>query len=99
MADRSLLVNMSRAGLIEPGALEAEVKRACILVATDVFENEPLLDPTHVLLRQPNVLPTPHFGYVTEDEFELQFKDVFEQISAFARGDPINMVNPQVLAR
>lgn len=99
MADRSLLVNTSRAGFIEPGALEAEVKRARILVTTDVFENEPLLDPTHVLLRQPNVLPKPHIGYVTEDELELQCKDVFEQISAIARGDPINVVNPQVLAR
>ena len=99
MADRSLLVNTSRAGLIEPGALESEVKRGRILVATDVFENEPLLDPTHVLLSQCNVLPTPHIGYVTEDEFELQFRDVFEQINAFAHGDPINVVNPQVLGR
>ena len=99
MPDRSLLVNTSRAGLIEPGALEAEVKRDRILVATDVFENEPLQDPTHILLRQPNVLPTPHIGYVTEDEFELQFRDVFEQINAFARGDPINVVNTQIPGR
>ena len=97
MPDRSLLVNTSRAGLIEPGALEAEVRRGRILVATDVFETEPLQDPAHVLLSEPNVLPTPHIGYVTEDEFELQFRDVYEQINAFARGDPIHMVNSEVL--
>lgn len=99
MAYRSLPVNTSRAGLIESGALEAEVKRGHILVATDVFENEPLLDPTHALLSQPNMLPTPHIGYATEDEFELQFRDVFEQINAFDRGDPISVVNPQVLGQ
>ncbi|MYA87840.1 MAG: D-2-hydroxyacid dehydrogenase family protein [Boseongicola sp. SB0662_bin_57] len=99
MADRSLLVNTSRAGLIEPGALESEVRRDRILVATDVFEKEPLRDPTHVLLSRSNVLPTPHIGYVTEDEFELQFRDIFEQINAFARGDPIHVVNPEVLDR
>ena len=96
MADRSLLVNTSRAGLIESGALESEVKRGRILVATDVFETEPLRDPTHFLLSRPNVLPTPHIGHVTEDEFELQFRDVFEQINAFARGEPIRMVNSEL---
>ena len=99
MADRSLLVNTSRAGLIEPGAIESEARRGRLLVAIDVFDAEPLQDPTHVLLSQSNVLPTPHIGYVTEDELELQFRDVFEQVNAFARGDPIHMVNPEVLDR
>ncbi len=64
-----------------------------------MFEKEPPLDLTHVLLSRPNVLPTPHIGYETEDEFELQFKDIFEQINAFARGDPIHMANPESLDR
>lgn len=99
MADRALLVNTSRAGLIEPGALESEVRRGRVLVATDVFEQEPLLDPTHALLSPPDVLPTPHIGYVTEAEFELQFRGTFEQVNAFAWRDPVHMVNPEALDR
>jgi D-3-phosphoglycerate dehydrogenase len=49
-----------------------------------------------VLLTLPNVLPTPHIGYVTEDEFNLQFTDIFEQVNAFAESAPIHMINPEV---
>jgi D-3-phosphoglycerate dehydrogenase len=98
MKPTSLLVNTSRAGLIEPGAL------VCALdagrpggAAVDVFEEEPLRDPNHPLLRMPNVVCTPHIGYVTRDEYELQFSDVFDQIVAYAAGSPINVVNPAVL--
>ena len=97
MQPRSLLVNTSRAGLIEPGALEAEAKDGRIFAAVDVFETEPLRDSAHPLLTSPNVLPTPHIGYVTEDEFDLQFTDIFEQVNAFAAGSPIHMINPEVL--
>lgn len=97
MKDRALLVNTSRAGLISHGALEAEVARGRIFVATDVFDEEPLRDTSHPLLTHPNVLPTPHIGFVTEDEFELQFRDIFEQINAFAQGSPIHAINPGVL--
>ena len=88
MSDRALIVNTSRAGLIAPGALEAEVARGRIFAAVDVFETEPLTDTAHPLLTHPNVLPTPHIGYVTEDEFDLQFTDIFEQVNAFAAGAP-----------
>ena len=96
MADRTLLVNTSRAGLIAPGALEAEIQRGRIYAAVDVFETEPLKDSDHPLLTHPNVLPTPHLGYVTEDEFDLQFSDIFDQINAYAQGAPIHMINPEV---
>ena len=96
MAPRSLLVNTSRAGLIETGALETEIGRGRIHAAVDVFDTEPLRDTAHVLLTHPNVLPTPHLGYVTEDEFDLQFSDIFEQVNAWARGAPIHMINPGV---
>ncbi|MEN0040463.1 MAG: D-2-hydroxyacid dehydrogenase family protein [Pseudomonadota bacterium] len=96
MQPRSLLVNTSRAGLIEAGALEAEIAQKRIFAAVDVFEDEPLRDTSHPLLTHPNVLPTPHIGYVTEDEFDLQFTDIFEQVNAFADGNPIHMINPQV---
>ncbi len=97
MAPRSLLVNTSRSGLIVEGALEAEIQRGRIHAAVDVFDTEPLRDPSHVLLSHPNVLPTPHIGYVTEDEFDLQFTDIFDQVNAFAAGSPIHMINPEAL--
>ncbi|MEM1430114.1 MAG: D-2-hydroxyacid dehydrogenase family protein [Pseudomonadota bacterium] len=98
MAPGSLLVNTSRAGLIAPGALEAEIARGRIRAAVDVFDTEPLRDTDHPLLTHPNVLPTPHIGYVTEDEFNLQFTDIFEQVRAFAEGHPIHVINPEVQA-
>ncbi len=95
MAPRALFVNTSRAGLVAPGALEAEVARGRIHAAVDVFDTEPLTDPAHPLLTHDNVLPTPHLGYVTEDEFDLQFADIFDQINAYADGAPIHMINPE----
>ena len=95
MQDRALLVNTSRAGLIAPGALEAEIARNRIFAAVDVFDTEPLRDASHPLLTHPNVLPTPHIGYVTEDEFDLQFTDIFDQVNAYAAGAPIHMINPE----
>ncbi|MEX0369984.1 MAG: D-2-hydroxyacid dehydrogenase family protein, partial [Tateyamaria sp.] len=95
MQDRALFVNTSRAGLVAPGALETAVTQGRIHAAVDVFDVEPLHDAAHPLLTSPNVLPTPHIGYVTEDEFDLQFTDIFEQVNAFAQGDPIHMINPE----
>ena len=95
MRSRSLLVNTSRSGLIEKGALEAEIGKGRIYAAVDVFDAEPLRDPHHPLLANPRVLPTPHIGYVTEDEFDLQFTDIFEQVNAYAAGAPLHMVNPE----
>ena len=100
MKPTATLVNTSRAGLIEPGALEAALQSGRPgYAAVDVFETEPLLDPAHPLLQMPNVICTPHIGYVTRDEYELQFADIFDQINAFAEGTPINVVNPEVFAR
>ena len=97
MQPRALLVNTSRSGLIEAGALEAAVQRENpIHAAVDVYEVEPFTDRASPLLTLPNVIPTPHIGYVTEDEFDLQFSDIFDQINAYAAGDPIHMINPEV---
>ena len=100
MKATSLFVNTSRAGLIEPGALVAALRRGRPgMAALDVFEEEPLRDTSDPLLTMDNVLCTPHIGYVTHEEWEMQFSDVFDQIVAFASGSPINVINPEVLAR
>ena len=96
----SLLVNTSRAGLIEPNALVPALQAGHPgMAALDVFEQEPLTDTTHPLLTMPNVVCTPHIGYVTYEEWDLQFTDIFRQILAYEAGAPVNMVNPQALAR
>jgi D-3-phosphoglycerate dehydrogenase len=100
MKPTSLLVNTSRAALIEPWALVRGLEAGRPgAAAVDVFEEEPVRDPNHPLLRMPNVVCTPHIGYVTREEYELQFSDVFDQIVAYAAGSPINVVNPAVLLR
>jgi len=98
MPATALLVNTSRAGLIETGALVAALRAGRPgLAALDVFAQEPLLDPGDPLLTMENVVCTPHIGYVTRDEYEVQFADIFDQIVAYAAGAPINVVNPAVL--
>ena len=99
MRPTAMLVNTSRAPLIEPGALVAALRAGrpgC--AAVDVFEDEPMRDPDLPLLQFAQVVATPHIGYVTREEYETQFSDIFDQILAFAAGRPINVVNPQVLA-
>ena len=99
MKPTALLVNTSRAGLIVPGALVAALSAGRPgIAAVDVYEHEPLRDPDDPLLRLENVICTPHIGYVTRDEYELQFADIFDQITAYAAGAPINVVNPDVLS-
>jgi D-3-phosphoglycerate dehydrogenase len=98
MKTTALLVNTSRAGLIEPSALAVALARGRPgMAAVDVFEAEPVLDPTHPLLAMDRVICTPHIGYVTREEYEIQFSDIFDQILAYAAGHPINVVNPAVL--
>jgi D-3-phosphoglycerate dehydrogenase len=96
MKPSALFVNTSRAALVEPNALVAALRSGRPgMAALDVYEEEPLRDPSHPLLNMDNVLCTPHIGYVTHEEWDLQFADVFDQISAFAAGEPINVVNPR----
>ena len=98
MKPTALLVNTSRAPLIEPGALVAALKLGRPgMAAVDVYEDEPVLDTRHPLFAMENVVCTPHIGYVTRDEYEVQFADIFDQIVAYAAGAPTNVVNPQVL--
>jgi D-3-phosphoglycerate dehydrogenase len=99
MKPSAMLINTSRAGLVAPGALLAALREGRPGAAgLDVFDAEPLRDPDDPLLNLPNVVCTPHIGYVTREEYELQFTDIFDQITAYAAGAPINVVNPEVLA-
>jgi len=98
MKPTAMLVNTSRAGLVEPGALVAALRAGRPgKAAVDVYEEEPVLGGKHPLLAMDNVICSPHLGYVTREEYELQFSDIFDQIVAFAAGKPINMVNPDAL--
>ena len=95
MKPSAILVNTSRAPLIEPGALVAALRRGRPgFAAVDVFEEEPMRNVDLPLLQFEQVVATPHIGYVTHEEYETQFSDVFDQIVAFAAGRPINVVNP-----
>ncbi|MDP4504171.1 D-2-hydroxyacid dehydrogenase family protein [Nonomuraea turcica] len=98
MKRTALLVNTSRAELIQPGALVAALRAGRPgKAAVDVFEDEPLTDPADPLLRLPNALCTPHLGYVERDNYEFAYGNAFDQIVAFAHGAPINVHNPEVL--
>jgi len=96
MKPTASFINTSRAGLVEPGALLAALQAGRPgRVAVDVFETEPLTDPDDPLINHPNFIGTPHIGFVTEDELDTQFADIYDQIVAFAAGEPIHMINPE----
>jgi len=100
MKPSSILVNTSRAPLIEPNALVDALRAGRPgFAAVDVFEKEPLRDTGDPLLNMDNVVATPHIGYVSRDEYEIQFTDIFDQIVAYVEGAPTNVVNPDVLAK
>jgi D-3-phosphoglycerate dehydrogenase len=98
MKPTALMVNTSRAPLIEPGALVNALRAGRPgMAAVDVYEDEPVRDTSHPLLNMPQVVCTPHIGYVSREEYEVQFTDIFDQIIAYAAGKPTNVVNPDVL--
>jgi D-3-phosphoglycerate dehydrogenase len=98
MRSSALIVNTSRAGLIGDTVLaEALLKGRPGRAAVDVFENEPVLGANNPLLKLVNCLCSPHLGYVEQDTYELYLGNAFDQITAFAAGKPINVVNPDAL--
>jgi D-3-phosphoglycerate dehydrogenase len=97
MKPTALLVNTSRAELIEPDALICALNRGRPgLAALDVFETEPILQG-HALLRLENCICTPHIGYVEQDSYEMYFGAAFDNIINFIKGTPTNIVNPGAL--
>ncbi len=100
MKPTSLLVNTSRAGLVAPGALEAALRAGRPgMAAVDVFEEEPVLGGEHPLLSMDNAICVPHLGYVEKDGLEGMFSAIFDQVLAYAAGKPINVANPEALAK
>ncbi len=98
MKPAALIVNTSRAPLIETGALEAALRLGRPgMAAVDVFESEPVLGAAHPLLALDNAVCTPHIGYVEKSGYEGQFTSSFGQIIAYVEGKPINVVNPEAL--
>ena len=97
MKPTALLVNTSRAELIEDGALVSALNRGRPgMAAVDVFESEPILQG-HPLLRLENAVCTPHIGYVEQDSYELYFKAAFDNVVNFIAGTPTNLLNPEAL--
>ncbi len=97
MKSSATFVNTSRAGIVEAGALEAVINRQPPgRLALDVFDKEPFRQVDDPIINHPNVISTPHIGYVTEDELNMQFTDIYEQINAYAAGKPIHMINKNV---
>jgi D-3-phosphoglycerate dehydrogenase / 2-oxoglutarate reductase len=94
MKPTALIVNTSRAPIIAEGALVAALKKGRPgYAAVDVYEEEPMLDPNHPLLKMENVVCTPHLGYVEERTYEAIYGVAIDQILAFAQGKPINVAN------
>jgi D-3-phosphoglycerate dehydrogenase / 2-oxoglutarate reductase len=97
MKPGALIVNTSRAELIEPDALIAALNRGRPgFAAVDVFESEPILQG-HALLRLENCICTPHIGYVEQDSYEMYFGAAFDNVVNFIEGNPTNIVNPAAL--
>lgn len=100
MKPTALIVNTSRAAIIEDGALAEALKAGRPgRAAVDVYEDEPVLGGNHPLLEFDNVVCTPHLGYVEEATYEAYYGTAVDQILAFGEGNPVNVVNPEVLAK
>jgi D-3-phosphoglycerate dehydrogenase len=98
MKPTALLVNTSRAGLVEPAALEKALRAGRPgMAAVDVFEDEPVVGGNHPLLAMDNVIAVPHLGYVEKGSLTHMFETIFDQVVAYANGQPINVQNPEAL--
>lgn len=98
MSADSVLINTARAELIEKGALLKCLKNGRPgFAGLDVYETEPIYDKNFELLQLPNVVCTPHLGYVERNGYELYFGKAFENILHYINGNPTNIANPEVL--
>lgn len=99
MKPTALFVNTSRSGLVENDVLVAALRAGRPgRAAVDVYEQEPITAAAHPLLAMDNVVCTPHIGYVERDQLEMYYSDQFDMVLAYARGNPVNVINPEALA-
>ena len=97
MKPDSVFVNTSRSRLLGSGVLLNALNSGRPgKAAVDVFDEEPINWQRDELACHPHIIATPHIGFVTDDEFEMQFSEVFEQVRSWARGRPVNMLNPDI---
>ncbi len=97
MKPTATFINTSRSKIVEPGALLASLDAGRPgRLALDVFDVEPFTDTDDPIITHPCVISTPHIGYVTEDELDMQFADIYDQINAYSSGEPIHMINDTV---
>jgi D-3-phosphoglycerate dehydrogenase len=100
MKTTALLVNTSRATIIEEGALAEALKKGRPgYAAVDVYEQEPIVGAAHPLIGMKNALCTPHLGYCEVDNYQQIYANAIEQLLAYAAGKPINVVNPEALGK
>lgn len=98
MKPSSILINTARAELIEKGALLQCLRQGRPAGAgLDVYEEEPVYDAGFELLKMPNVVCTPHLGYVEQNSYELYFGKAFENVMSYVNGNPVHIANPEVL--
>lgn len=100
MKPTALIVNTSRAALIQQGALLTALRTGRpAFAAVDVYEDEPVLAGDHPLLKMPNVICTPHIGGLVQSTYESWYSTAIDHILAFAAGKPLNVVNPEALGK
>ncbi|MGV6874067.1 D-2-hydroxyacid dehydrogenase family protein [Pseudochelatococcus sp. B33] len=98
MKDGAVLLNTSRGPLVDEGALIEALQSGKLSAAgLDVFDREPL-PADHAFRRLPNVVATPHLGYVTEETYRIYFRDAIEDIAAWLSGNPVRIINDPVAA-
>jgi D-3-phosphoglycerate dehydrogenase len=100
MKPTALLVNTSRATIIEEGALAAALRKGRPgFAAVDVYENEPVVGAAHPLIKLENALCTPHLGYCERDNYDRMYGKCIEQLLAYAAGKPVDVVNPEAAGK
>ena len=98
MKPTAYFINISRGPIVDEAALVDALQRKAIAgAALDTFDVEPLPEG-HPLLKLDNTLICPHLGYVTDDSYRAFYADVVENIRAFDSGEPVRMMNEQVLS-
>ena len=100
MKPTALFVNTSRAPLVAAGALEEALSKGRPgFAAVDVYDDEPVVGGNHPLLKMPNVICTPHLGYVEKSTYDAYYGAAIDGIVGFAAGKPVNVLNPEALAK